>query len=126
MALWATTFWMFAGEALFGAAFLGIPRYREQFHALMRKNGGALVAINASNELINLGGGLSSRYALVFAPMSIVQAIGSTTTLFVFLFGVMLTLLFPHFSRENLGARDIVTKGIAAVLVAIGVALVSR
>ena len=28
---WATTFWMFAGEALFGAAFLCIGRYRRQF-----------------------------------------------------------------------------------------------
>jgi len=123
---WATTFWMFAGEALFGAAFLGIPRYRRQFQELLRKNGRALVAINASNELINLGGGLSARYALVFAPMSIVQAIGSTTTLFVFLFGVVLTVLFPRFSREDLAAREIATKGIAAVLVAAGVALVSR
>ncbi len=123
---WATTFWMFAGEALFGAAFLGIPRYRRQFRELLRRNGGALVAINASNELINLGGGLSARYALVFAPMSIVQAIGSTTTLFVFLFGVILTLLFPRFSRENLAPREIATKGAASVLVAAGVALVSR
>src|SRR6201999_12331 len=27
---WATTFWMFTGEALFGAFFLCIPRYRRQ------------------------------------------------------------------------------------------------
>lgn len=123
---WATTFWMFAGEALFGVVFLCIPYYRRQFVILMRKNGAALVAINASNELINLGGGLTSRYALLFAPLSIVQAIGSTTTLFVFAFGVILTLLFPKISRENLSPRDFATKGIAAVLVAAGVALVSR
>ena len=86
----------------------------------------ALIAINASNELINLGGGLANRYALIFAPLAIVQAIGSTTTLFVFVFGVLLTLLFPKISRENLSAREFAQKGIAAVLVAIGVALVSR
>ena len=56
----------------------------------------ALLAINASNELINLGGGLANRYALIFAPLAIVQAVGSTTTLFVFLIGVLLTLLFPR------------------------------
>ena len=28
---WATTFWMFAGEALFGIGFLCIGRYRRQF-----------------------------------------------------------------------------------------------
>ena len=54
------------------------------------------------------------------------QAVGSTTTLFVFVIGVLLTLLFPTISRENLSAREFAQKGIAAVLVAIGVTLVSR
>jgi len=123
---WATTFWMFAGEALFGIGFLCIGRYRRQFLELLRSNGGALLAINASNELINLGGGLANRYALIFAPLALVQAVGSTTTLFVFLIGVILTLLFPKVSRENLSAREFAQKGIAAVLVAVGVVLVSR
>jgi drug/metabolite transporter (DMT)-like permease len=123
---WATTFWMFAGEALFGAGFLCVGRYRRQFLDLLRSNGGALLAINASNELINLGGGLANRYALIFAPLAVVQAVGSTTTLFVFLIGVLLTLVAPSISRENLSAREFAKKGLAAVLVAIGVALVSR
>jgi len=123
---WITTFWMFVGEALFGLGFLCIGKYRRQFFDLLRGNGGALLAINASNELINLGGGLANRYALLFAPLSIVQAIGSTTTLFVFAIGVLLTLAVPRFSRENLSVRECVSKGVAAVLVAFGVALVSR
>jgi drug/metabolite transporter (DMT)-like permease len=123
---WATTFWMFAGEAIFGAGFLCVASYRTQFLELLRSNGKALIAINASNELINLGGGLSNRYALLFAPLSIVQAIGSTTTLFVFAIGIALTLLFPMLGRENLSPREIASKGIAAVLVAAGVALVTR
>jgi drug/metabolite transporter (DMT)-like permease len=123
---WPTTFWMFAGEAIFGVGILCITAYRRQFLHLLRVNGGALVAINASNELINLGGGLSSRYALLFAPLSIVQAISSTTTLFVFAIGVGLTLLYPKISRENLSPREFLSKGIAAVLVAVGVTLVSR
>jgi drug/metabolite transporter (DMT)-like permease len=123
---WATTFWMFAGEALFGAGFLCIGRYRAQFRTLLRSNGKALLAINASNELVNLGGGLANRYALIFAPLSIVQAIGSTTTLFVFAIGVLLMLFFPSVSRESLSGREFAQKGIAALLVAVGVALVSR
>lgn len=123
---WATTFWMFAGEAVFGAGFLCLARYRQQFLELMQSNGKALIAINASNELINLGGGLSYRYALLFAPLSIVQAIGSTTTLFVFALGVCLTLLLPKVGREDLSPREFVSKGLAALLVAAGVALVSR
>src|SRR5262245_864586 len=123
---WATTFWMFAGEAVFGVVFISIASYRNEFLHLLRSNGKALIALNASNELINLGGGLANRYALIFAPLSIVQAVGSTTTLFVFAIGVLLTLCFPRVAHENLSARELISKGLAAVLVCIGITLVSR
>ncbi|HZR59813.1 MAG TPA: EamA family transporter [Xanthobacteraceae bacterium] len=123
---WTTTFWLFAGEAVFGAGLLSVPAYRAQFFRLLRTNTAALLSINASNELINLGGGLGSRYALLFAPLSIVQAIGSTTTLFVVLIGVVLSVASPRLSRENLSGRELTQKGVAAILVATGVALVTR
>ena len=123
---WTTIFWMFVGEGIFGVVLLLIPPYRRQFMALLRTNTTALLSINASNELINLGGGLGNRYALLLAPLSLVQAIGSTTTLFVFVFGVVLSVCFPKFGRENLSGGELVQKGIAAIVVAIGVALVTR
>jgi drug/metabolite transporter (DMT)-like permease len=123
---WPTTFWMFVGEALFGAALLAIAFYREQFIDLLRSNPGAVLSINAVNELINLGGGLGTRYALMLAPLGLVQAIGSTTTLFVFGFGVVLSVFFPTLGRENLSRRDLLHKGLAAVLVAAGAVLVTR
>ena len=126
VAFWTTTFWMFVGEAVFGAVLLMIGPYRREFSALLRRNTGALLSINASNELINLGGGLGNRYALLFAPLSIVQAIGSTTTLFVFVFGVVLSVMYPRFGRESLSGRELTQKAIAAVFVATGVALVTR
>jgi uncharacterized membrane protein len=123
---WATTFWMFAGEAVFGAGILAVARYRMQFMTLLRKNRTALIVVNASNELINLGGALGNRYALVLAPLSLVQAVGSTTTLFIFALGVLLTIFFPRFAKEDLSRGELLRKGAAAVLVATGVALVSR
>lgn len=122
---WTTTFWMYVGEALFGCALLLVPSYRRQLLAVLRVNTAALLSINGSNELINLGGGLGNRYALLFAPLSIVQAIGSTTTLFVFGFGVVLSLIWPKLGREDLSGRELLKKGLAALLVAAGVALVT-
>jgi len=122
---WVTTFWMLAGEAVFGAGILAVARYRKQFMTLLRTNTAALIGINASNELINLGGALGNRYALVFAPLSLVQAIGSTTTLFIFVIGVALSLFFPRLSKEDLSRGVLMRKGAAAVLVAVGVWLVS-
>jgi drug/metabolite transporter (DMT)-like permease len=123
---WPTTFWMFAGEALFGGALLAIAPYRRQFIELLRRNPGAVLSINAVNELVNLGGGLGTRFALVLAPLSLVQAIGSTTTLFVFGFGVVLSLFFPGLGREDISRRELTHKGLAAALVAAGAVLVTR
>ena len=122
---WTTTFWLFIGEAIFGCGLILVPSYRTQFLAMLRSNTVALLSINGSNELINLSGSLGNRYALMFAPLSLVQAIGSTTTLFVFAFGVVLSLCLPGLSRETLSGRDLIQKGVAAALVAIGVALVT-
>jgi drug/metabolite transporter (DMT)-like permease len=122
---WPTTFWMFVGEALFGAALLAVRSYRRQFIDLLRSNPGAVLTVNAVNELINLGGGLGTRYALLLAPLGIVQAIGSTTTLFVFVFGVLISVFLPRFGRENLSRRELLQKGAAAVLVAAGALLVT-
>jgi len=123
---WVTTFWLFAGEALFGGAILAVAQYRRQFVAVLGEHPGALMTISGVNEILNLAGALGFRYALLFAPLSIVQAIGATTTLFVFAFGVTLSAAFPRLGRETLSARDLVQKGAAAILVAGGVALVTH
>ena len=123
---WSTTFWAYAGEAIFGAGLLAVPGYFMQFRALLRTNTGAVLGVNASNELINLGGSLGVRYALLLAPLAIVQAIGSTTTLLVFFFGIVLTLLFPALGREDMSPGNLVQKGASAILIMIGVLLINR
>ena len=121
---WTTTFWTFVGEGLFGVLLLLIPGYRRQFSDLFRRNPGAVIGVNAANEVINLGGGLSVRYASLLAPVALVSAISSTTTFFVFFFGILLTLFFPKFGREDLSAGNLVRKGVGALLVTGGVVLI--
>lgn len=123
---WTTTFWTYLGEALYGFWLLALPGPRRQFLALMRRNTGAVVSVNAVNELINLGGSLGMRYAVLLAPLSLVQAIGSTTTLFVFLFGVLLSLFLPKLGREDLSGRNLLQKGGSALLIVAGVYLINR
>ncbi len=122
---WPTTFWMFVGQALFGAALLLVPVYRQGLVHMMRSNLTALIAINGANELINLGGSLGMRYALLLAPLSLVQAVSGTTAIFVFIFGIAISLLAPSLGREDLSSRNLVQKGISAALVAFGVYLVN-
>ena len=121
---WTTTFWTFVGEGLFGLALLVRQSYRQQFAALFQRNPGAVIGINAANELINLGAGLGVRYAALLAPVALVSAISSTTTLFVFAFGILLTLFFPRLGREDLSAANLIRKGVGALLIAAGVILI--
>ena len=120
---WSTTFWTYVGEALFGAGILAIPRYFRQFMTLLKTNTAPLLAVNGTNELINLGGGLGVRFASLLAPVALVSAVSSTTTLFVFVFGVLLTIFLPSLAREDLSRANLIQKGAAAVLVAVGVVL---
>jgi len=121
---WSTTFWTFVGEGLFGAAILAVPKYRRQFVTLFRRNPGAVIGVNAANELINLGGGLGVRYASLLAPVALVSAISATTTFFVFLFSILLTLFFPKIGHEDLSARNVLQKAVGGVLIMAGVALI--
>lgn len=121
---WSTTFWTFVGEGLFGATILAVPDYRRQFVRLFRRNPGAVIGVNAANELINLGGGLGVRYASLLAPVGLVSAISATTTFFVFVFGILLTLFFPKVGREDLSARNILQKAAGGFLIMAGVVLI--
>ncbi len=120
---WGTTFWTYVGEALFGAGILAIPAYWKQFWKLFYKEPGAVIAINSTNELVNLGGILGVRFASLLAPIVLVSAISSTTSLFVFLFGVLITLFIPKLGREDLSRSNLIRKGVAALLVGAGVLL---
>ena len=120
---WTTTFWMFVGEAIFGAGILALPRYRKQFVDLLKTNTRALLAVNGANELINLGGGLGVRFASLLAPVAVVSAVSSTTTLFVFAFGMLLSHFAPSLGHEDTSPANLVRKGAAATVVAAGVLL---
>lgn len=120
---WTTTFWTFVGEGLFGGVVLAQRRYRSHFLYLVRTHTGALLGVNGANELINLGGGLSVRYATMLAPVALVSAVASTTTLFVFILGSLLSWLTPNLSQEDISPGNLLRKAIAAVVVTAGVLL---
>jgi uncharacterized membrane protein len=120
---WTTTFWTFVGEALFGAAILAQRRYRTHFLHLVRTHTGALLGVNGANEIINLGGGLSVRYATMLAPVALVSAVASTTTLFVLVLGTLLSWLTPSLSREDISRGNLARKAVAVVVVTAGVLL---
>jgi len=123
---WPTTFWNFVGQAIFSIILMAVTANRKHFFNMLRKNTAAVLSVNGVNELINLGGGLGTRYALLLAPLGIVQAISSTTSFFVLLFGVLLTLFFPKLGREELSRTTLLQKSIAIIFIVVGVILINK
>jgi len=120
---WPATFWTYVGEALFGAGILAFAAERRIFMKLIKTNPKVMLTTNAVNELVNLGGSLAARYALVLAPLALVQAVTSTTPLMVFVLGIIITVFLPKFGRENISKKILVQKSVAAVLVVVGAIL---
>lgn len=120
---WTATFWTYAGQAAVGATILSIGRYRREFLAVLRANSASLLATNGLNEGINLAGGVAACYALLLAPLALVQAVTSTTALFVFLFGVALSVINPAFAQEDLSLRSLSQKAACAAVAGFGAVL---
>ncbi len=123
---WPAIFWSYCGDAAFGLFLLLFSSNRRQLARMLRANPGAVISINASNELINLGGGLANNYAYLLAPLGLVQAVASTTSFFVLGFGILLSLIFPKFGREKIATGSIAQKIIAIGLVTAGVIFINK
>ncbi|HVC59007.1 MAG TPA: EamA family transporter [Acetobacteraceae bacterium] len=122
---WATMAWTGVGQVIFGLGLLARAANRHRLRVILGGNTGVVITVNAMNEAINLAGSLAQRYALLLAPLSLIQAVGGTGPLFVFLFGVALSFVRPVLGSEDLSPANLVRKAGAAILVAIGVIAVS-
>lgn len=122
---WVTTFWTFVGEALFGVVLMLSRVNRKRFVRLMKENTGAMIGINAVNEVINLAGGLGARYALILAPLGMVQAVVSTGPFFVLFIGIILSVFFPRLSSEDIRTTSVIQKIIATICAVSGVVLLN-
>ena len=124
---WATIFWSSFGDSIMGLFFLCfVGNYRNQFLYLFKTSATAIIGINVFNEIITLIGQLLVRYAILLAPLALVQTIGGFQPLFVFFFGVMLVLFFPGLGiTEDLSKRTIIQKFLAMIVMLIGTYIIN-
>lgn len=117
-------FWTMLGKVVFGIVlFFGVKHYRYQFLQLLKSNRNAIIGLNVLNEIIGLVAEVSLVFAVLLAPVFLVQSVSGLQPLFVFIFGVVLTLLFPKFVNESLQKKDLIQKILGIIVVTIGVYL---
>lgn len=114
---WVTSFWGYVGLGLIGVLFLLLaPISRRQFMSVFRANSAGALGINSLNELVNIIGMFILNYALLLAPVAFIFLAGAAQPLFILVYGVILTMLFPRVIEENLERRVLIQKGIAVAI----------
>ena len=116
---WPSLFWDFTGKLIFGILiFAFVGRYRRQFINVIKENKFSILALNALNEVLGLLGEGAMVFAVLLAPVALVQVVSGFQPMFVFIYGVILTIFFPHLGKESLSKKYLLQKiiGIATII----------
>jgi drug/metabolite transporter (DMT)-like permease len=121
-----TSFWQYLGFTIFAAViFLFVPRYRKQFVKVLRTNRADILKVNIINEIINIAGTISFNFASLLAPLALVAVIIGLQPAFSLIYGLLLTLFFPHLIKENIEKHVLTQKIIAISIIFIGTVLIN-
>jgi drug/metabolite transporter (DMT)-like permease len=124
---WTTSFWEYTGFALFGVLLLTfVTPYRKEFMSVVAQNKIPVLSINGINEVINILAKLAFNFASLLAPITLVFLVNGLQPFFVFFYGLILTLFFPHISQEKISRRHIVQKLIAIIIMFFGTYLIKK
>jgi drug/metabolite transporter (DMT)-like permease len=115
-------FWDMLGKFIFGVIlFFAVKSYRQQFIQLLKSSGTAVVGLNVFNEILSLIGEFALVFAVLMAPVALVQSVGGLQPAFVLIIGIFLTLFFPKIAQESLQKKLLIQKIIGIVIITIGV-----
>ncbi len=118
---WGSVFYEEIGVMLAGLfLFAFMKNYRNQFIIILKKNRVSVISINGFNELVNIGAKLLVNYASLLAPIALITVANGLQPFFVFLYGIVLTLLFPSFAKETLEKKYIAQKLSAIAVMLLG------
>lgn len=118
---WTTYFWGYVGSSLSGLLlFIFVKKYRQQFLSVFRTSKKHVFSINILNEIIAIGAGISFNFATLLAPLALVTVVNGFQPFFVLVYGVILTMFFPHLGEENISRKNLLHKLVAIFLIFIG------
>jgi len=121
-------FWTIFAYIRIGTFLIGFPilffRY-DDISRVVRQQGKKVVGLISFNNVLNLLGVLFFTIAVSKGFVSLVNALSSVQPLFVLLFTVILTLVYPHILKEKVDKVTIVKKTLAIVLMLTGAVLIT-
>ncbi|RJR28300.1 hypothetical protein C4564_05745 [Candidatus Microgenomates bacterium] len=123
---WFTSFWEYVGFAVFAFLLMVFVKpYRKEFVSVMSKNRVAVLSLNGVNEIINIIAKVSFNFASLLTPITLTWIVNGFQPLFVFGYGVILTLFFPNISKESLLKKHLAQKLISIAIMFAGTYLLN-
>lgn len=121
---WETIAYQFLGISLGALLLLTVPKYKERVFHDAKHAGPKIWGLLTLNYMFALIAQASLGFAYLLAPVALVSVIGSTQPLFVLIYGVILSIWFPHIIKEDLQKSTILVKLAAIILIIIGVSII--
>lgn len=119
--LLTVVFWEYVGFFFTAIAlFVFIPVYRRQFLNVLRENKVTILSLNGINEMLNIIGKFSFNFASLLVPITLVWFVVGFQPLFVFAYGLLLTLLFPHISKEKITRGHLIHRLVTICVMLLG------
>ena len=112
---WSAAFWEYIGAGLFSIGLIcGMPSYRRALLTVLRsRRAYGLVSLTLGGEALNLSANLAVGFAGLMAPLALVSIVAGLHPLFLFAYGILLTVFFPALGREHVTPRHILQKVVA-------------
>ena len=125
---WAGNFWVYCGTALYGILILIFSKsWRDQFLSMFKVNGVPMAGLTLFSEGIAIGANFIFNYALLLMPIALIAVISNgLQPFFVLLFGIILTMVFPHLAHETLGKKHLLPKITSIFVILAGTILLNR
>ena len=115
---YACAFWYQIGFLVMGLVLLCIKGFRVPFIETIKRNGKRFLTLNVTNEAINLAANLLVNYANVLIPVALVNVLNGFQGAFVFIIGLLGTIMFPKYIKEDL-RKGIIIQRILCIIIGI-------
>ncbi|MBI4009488.1 EamA family transporter [Candidatus Roizmanbacteria bacterium] len=120
---WTTLGWEYIGIGIGALILLMLTSKRKQIPYELKRIKSSLPLITINNSLAIVAQ-ISESYAVSLAAVPLVSSVGGTQPLFVLIYGLILTKLFPRFIKEDIRRQVLLIKVVSIVVIFAGLYLI--
>ena len=116
-------FWYLIGRGSCDLVLMAVNKqWLERFKYVWRRKRKQLILVVLANQLVNTTAEFASRAAMILGVAALVSVTCNTSELILtFVLGIILSLIWPKFGRENIHRHVIIAHLLATVLAVVGI-----